>query len=195
MPHANTAQAASATCQSCGLCCAGLLFAKVSVYEKDKAARTLLSLAPDNLDKHAMPQPCQFLEGAACTIYADRPRNCRGFSCLSRDRVLNESLSLDEALQIIQSAKDAMQLMEQPVQDYQGISIAKTGFRPFCDDFIHLIRYKLDHDDMPTQAEYDILVLAFNVTKIVDRHFRETSRLNMFAEAIMAIEFLNAETS
>jgi|GEM_PF-1874089 len=187
----NTIHDAGQVCQGCGLCCSGLLFAKVNVYESDAAARRRVKLSADGPDTYAMPQPCQFLDGASCSIYADRPRNCRSYSCRTRDSIVEGTLGMDQARQNIQAAKDLLQQMEVPVQKYWDISIAKTGFRPFCDDFLHLIRFKLDQGETPTKEEHAILRRVSDVIKIVDPHFRKTGRRAMIDRAIAAIEVAN----
>jgi Fe-S-cluster containining protein len=76
-------------CQSCGLCCDGSLFGRVTLTTEEVAAarqRHLRVLA----NGRAFEQPCTALAGAddrwVCSVYRDRPRACHGFVCRLHER-------------------------------------------------------------------------------------------------------------
>ena len=70
-------------CPQCGLCCNGVLFGDVELKRGDDAKR-LASLGIELFAKggrKAFSQPCACFDGSLCTIYADRPKQCRAFEC------------------------------------------------------------------------------------------------------------------
>jgi Fe-S-cluster containining protein len=74
-------------CQSCGLCCDGSLFGRVSLAPEEVAAARQRHL-PVLANGRALEQPCTALaslDGAdrrrVCSVYPDRPRACRDFAC------------------------------------------------------------------------------------------------------------------
>ncbi len=79
--------ASQALCRSCGLCCDGSLFAGVDVDAAERSGN-----APPDL-----PQPCPHHRAGACAIYADRPRQCRAFTCRVLQAVEDGSRTRDWA--------------------------------------------------------------------------------------------------
>jgi hypothetical protein len=79
-------------CQSCALCCNGVLFKDVELQEQDdpirlEAAGLALNRTPS---KTRLPQPCEALcEDLSCSIYAKRPARCQEFDC----QLLRETLA------------------------------------------------------------------------------------------------------
>lgn len=85
--------AGSDLCTQCGLCCNGALFGFVPLTEEEQAR-------PRHHGHGArMPQPCEFLDGRTCGIYADGPPQvCSVFRCRLLRRFEAGELSLDDAL-------------------------------------------------------------------------------------------------
>ncbi len=75
----------SRICEACGLCCNGTLFGYVELRaaEVATAERHRLPLVePAEPDDPSFRLPCpRHVEGAGCSIYAERPSACRSFVC------------------------------------------------------------------------------------------------------------------
>lgn len=109
---ANTPQAPreaqlSALCQGCGFCCDGTLFTHVALEEAEAAQ---LEGSPVQLVRRAsggrsLTQPCGALEGCRCAVYAQRPRGCRGFTCLLGRALLEGELDLAQAQQQVEDTR------------------------------------------------------------------------------------------
>jgi len=89
------------------MCCNGVLFGDVELQRGDRPVR-LASLGLDLFRKgrkQAFAQPCSCLRGGLCSIYADRPRQCRAFECTQLRRVDRGQQTVSAALRNIQRAK------------------------------------------------------------------------------------------
>jgi len=97
--------AATSLCTACGLCCNGVLFHLVRLQPGD-SARGLTALGMKLRRKkgqHHFNQPCGFLEGCRCTIYAQRPERCRLFECRQLQKVAAGESTEAEAQALIGS--------------------------------------------------------------------------------------------
>ncbi len=66
-------------CQSCALCCDGTLFGKVPLELAElPPLRELAFDIMEVLEQAHFPQPCAKLVESRCSVYAARPKNCRG---------------------------------------------------------------------------------------------------------------------
>ncbi len=98
-------------CQSCGLCCDGSLFGRVPLATDEVAAarRRRLHVLPNG---RAFEQPCTalaLLDGAdprrVCSVYADRPRACRGFTCRLHERHRREGGPLEPRIATVRRVR------------------------------------------------------------------------------------------
>nr|AAS07883.1 putative metal-binding protein [uncultured marine bacterium 463] len=102
--HGNKASAASSLCQSCGLCCTGFACEVVIVKPEgdeayaDRFANGLV-LASDGQHRF-LELPCPAFDGN-CTMYEQRPSDCRSYQCDLLEQVLGGALSRDKADQVI----------------------------------------------------------------------------------------------
>ena len=101
-------------CKSCGLCCSGHLFAWVKLRSPELVP--LESLGVHVLREprqRGFSQPCPLWNGE-CTIYASPhyPRACKTYKCKLLKQVLDESVTLPEALTVVQKAKEMTQEVE-----------------------------------------------------------------------------------
>ena len=87
-------------CLDCGLCCDGTLFSSVDVAPGE--AEGLPVVAEGR--KLKVLQPCPAHDGR-CSVYADRPRSCREFSCVPLDAVESGAMTLAEATGLLRRAK------------------------------------------------------------------------------------------
>jgi uncharacterized protein len=99
-------RSAQSLCMACGLCCDGTLFGHVDLKPEDKIATLRACRIQILLDKNplAFKQPCAAYKNCTCTIYADRPRNCRDFQCVLLKRFKANAISQTEALKLIRDA-------------------------------------------------------------------------------------------
>ncbi|GEP42735.1 YkgJ family cysteine cluster protein [Brevifollis gellanilyticus] len=92
--------AASRLCTACGMCCNGVLFEIVRLQPQDDM-RGLERLGMEIYRKKKEPyfkQPCRFLEGCTCTIYAQRPTRCRHFECRQLKLLAAEEITESDAM-------------------------------------------------------------------------------------------------
>lgn len=195
MEKISTAHDASNLCQQCGLCCTGVLFEYVSFGEHELQSVELGSYKMKESGKQSLPHPCQFLDGTSCGIYVDRPSRCRSYACISRQQVLNGEKVLDEGSALITEIQTLLMQLVPIAQEVSGQDYRDVGFRKFCEKFIKSIETKLNKEIMPTELEQQVVTLCFEIVKIIDRHFRKTSRLNKFAQLVTGIDYLAEQTN
>lgn len=100
-------------CLACGLCCDGTLFPSTilrSADEADAARAVGLNVVPYR-GRNVFLQPCPAYRDCICTVYANRPPNCREFKCELLKNLEQGDISQEAAQQIVKSAlaaKDAM---------------------------------------------------------------------------------------
>lgn len=70
-------------CLGCGICCDGTLFSRVVLKEGDDAVRLRShGFTIQQRDEESFfSQACHGFSNGCCTVYDDRPRTCRRFSC------------------------------------------------------------------------------------------------------------------
>ncbi len=101
------AAAASRLCTACGLCCNGVLFHIVRLQPSD-SVKALEALGMKLSRKKREPyfnQPCRFLDGCTCQIYAARPARCRLFECRQIKGLTAEEISEVAAAEVIAQAR------------------------------------------------------------------------------------------
>jgi Fe-S-cluster containining protein len=119
-PRETVAERGEALCKQCGLCCSGEIFDVVPV-DPDEAGG-LRALGIDLIDRKggiAFPQPCVKWQRTCCSIYSQRPRSCRSYSCSLLDAVEADTLDLGgahariaEARRLIESARPFFEVGE-----------------------------------------------------------------------------------
>lgn len=99
--------AATRLCTNCGLCCNGVLFDLVRLQPQD-SVQQLTRLGMKLRRKKTQPwfpQPCQFLQSCACTIYENRPTRCRLFECQQLKKLHAGQITEQDALEVIARTK------------------------------------------------------------------------------------------
>jgi Fe-S-cluster containining protein len=194
LDQTSTAHHASTLCQQCGLCCTGLLFEYVSFEDHELGNVDVTNIKVKEPGKKTLPHPCQYLEGTSCGIYIDRPRKCQSFACTSRQRVLNGEMPLKDGSAIVTETQGLLEELIPLSKDTLGRDYRKTGFRKFAAAFAKSIDKKLRNQVMPSEVEQKTVTLCFEIIKIIDRHFRKTSRLNTYAQLVTGIAYLNEQS-
>jgi len=102
-------------CRSCGLCCDGSLFGSVELHpdELPRARKNRLRVLPRG---NAFEQPCAALsttgDRCTCSIYEERPRSCRSFSCRLYDQHRREGGPLEMRLDAVRRVRLLLRLVE-----------------------------------------------------------------------------------
>lgn len=98
----------SALCLACGLCCAGAFYDLVPLDpdELDHARRLRLPLF-DREPLLTFRLPCPRLDGTACTVYAERPRECARFACELLKAYRHGQVELPDAIERVGQARAA----------------------------------------------------------------------------------------
>jgi uncharacterized protein len=90
-------------CLTCGLCCDGTLFSSVPLRPNDEIGA--LKIAGVNIvsdgDPNMFTQPCAAHKNCTCTIYANRPQDCRTYKCELLKKFERDEISHEAALEII----------------------------------------------------------------------------------------------
>ncbi len=111
---------ANILCKSCGLCCSGHLFAwtNLTTAELDSAHALGFNIIQDNPAQRGFTQPCPMWDGV-CKIYTslDYPRSCKTYKCNVFRRLLDEDISLPEALAMIQETLNLIREIELLLSD------------------------------------------------------------------------------
>jgi len=104
-----------ALCRSCGLCCDGSLFGRGTLEPEELAGarKHRLHVIPRG---SAFEQPCSALAKLeaqyACSIYADRPRSCRAFTCRLYDRQRRDGGPLEARLESVRRVRALLESLE-----------------------------------------------------------------------------------
>ncbi|MBL8101721.1 MAG: hypothetical protein JNM02_04260 [Anaerolineales bacterium] len=106
---------ANILCKSCGLCCSGHLFAwtRLNASELDSAQSLGLNVIRDNPNLCGFTQPCSQWSGT-CAVYLspNYPRSCKTYKCTTLRRLLDEDISLPDALTVIQETLSLIREIE-----------------------------------------------------------------------------------
>ncbi len=117
-----TAKTVQELCPKCGLCCNGVLFTDVKLGKTDDLEK-LISLGLD-LKKRGTTwrflQPCSALCGRLCTIYRDRPSQCRAFECALVKNVASGRLTAGAALKKIERASRLAERIRELLRTWSG---------------------------------------------------------------------------
>lgn len=92
-------------CKACGLCCSGHLFAwtRLSTPELDSAQALGLNVIGNNPRQLGFTQPCPLWDGI-CAAYDSPgyPRSCKKYKCIVLRRLLDDDISLPDALYAVE---------------------------------------------------------------------------------------------
>ena len=92
-------------CQSCGICCDGLLFESASVDAdgpgKSWPAELIKTVTVDG----NLPQPCQAYQGSNCSIYSARPAACQNYQCNLLGQLNAGEVSLTDAQESVRQTR------------------------------------------------------------------------------------------
>jgi Fe-S-cluster containining protein len=95
----------SQLCTECGLCCTGALHDRAVLEPEELEFASDLGLEVQTEGRPAFALPCKYLQGCACTIYANRPKVCARYQCQLLDDLQQANISLEAALEHVRAAK------------------------------------------------------------------------------------------
>ena len=106
---------ATVLCKACGLCCTGHLFAWAKLKSSELRSAEALGLTVLGSDprQRGFNQPCPLWDGE-CTIYTspDYPHFCGLYKCTQLKKLADETVSLSEALTVVEQAKQMIREVE-----------------------------------------------------------------------------------
>ncbi|GAB1471969.1 hypothetical protein MASR2M66_28470 [Chloroflexota bacterium] len=116
---------ANLLCKACGLCCSGHLFSwvRLNAPELDNVEKLGVKVIRDDPRQRGFAQPCSLWNGA-CTVYTSPayPASCRKYKCTVLRRLLDEDISLPEALIIIEETLSLIREIEPLLPESSAIS-------------------------------------------------------------------------
>ena len=96
------------------MCCNGSLFSRVPLDPTEVDAMRKLGLyVLEGENKAYFAQPCAQLIHTDCSIYDDRPGNCRGYRCRILRRLESGELSLEAAQALVKKATELLSALHQ----------------------------------------------------------------------------------
>jgi hypothetical protein len=112
-------------CKACGLCCTGHLFVwtKLRSAELDSIEALDVKVVRSIPSQRGFNQPCPLWDGQ-CTIYTatSYPRFCRTYKCRLLKKLLDETTSLPEALNLVKQTKEMIRELEALLPDSASCS-------------------------------------------------------------------------
>ncbi len=151
---------ANQLCKACGLCCTGHLFVwvKLRPSELDPAEAMGLHVYRDDPTQRGFSLPCPLWQGA-CTIYTSRhyPKGCRAYTCDVYDELVRETLTLPEALAVIEQFKAMVRELE------PHLPPSNAGFRERLVAYLEDETRPPDPDDVLQQKAHALI--AFYATR------------------------------
>lgn len=155
---------ASSLCLDCGLCCNGTIYGFIELEGEDRNCLTGTDARIQDHDQGArLLFPCALLDGAACTIYRNRPSVCQAFSCTVLNQVADGAIDEAEARRRIAEAKAAAARAEP--EYLPGETPAEARYRWFAIN---------REPPIPADARFNLLMTALNL--VLDRYFRWPDR-------------------
>jgi Fe-S-cluster containining protein len=168
---ATTSDAVSQLCPACGLCCNGVLFGDVEL-QRDDDAKILTQLHLDLFRKGrktAFSQPCSCFDGKLCSIYTDRPKQCRAFECGLIKRVSAGKLTTGAALKVIAETRRRSEALLNLVREFGNTDEAKPLNRRYADVVGQPIDMAADEADLERRGE--LMMGVASLMKLLQQDF------------------------
>ncbi|MCP4337727.1 MAG: hypothetical protein GY799_02305 [Desulfobulbaceae bacterium] len=150
-------------CQSCGLCCTGVMFSEVPLHETDDC-ELLQNLGIDiqlHDGKKSFSLPCQHHDESSCKIYADRPGVCVGFRCCLLKDLHTGKIDLQQAEQYIHTVSLAHDRLKREIAELAPNLAGSNIFK--------IRHYVANH---PSEQLKPIGFYAFVLARYIRQHFR-----------------------
>jgi hypothetical protein len=162
-------------CLRCGLCCDGTFLSGVPLKPDDEVAPLKavgINIVSDNYST-VLKLPCAAHKNCTCTIYADRPQECRTYKCKLLKMFERDDISQQSALEIIDKVRSLKNEMN--TLAHAASTTAQSG-----EEIILLMkRCQRALSIGTTKQDFARVLLKFGELQIyLDRFFREEA---MFA--------------
>lgn len=106
----------SSICLSCLLCCDGTLIGFVQLESEEiLPLKGLLDIEEDSNGSGVFLHPCKNLCADGCTIYDQRPKQCRSFNCSLLKSVEQKEVTFDSAVEVINAVKEKKSTIEKQI--------------------------------------------------------------------------------
>lgn len=117
---------ANLLCKACGLCCSGHLFSwvRLNAPELDKIEKLGLKVIRSDPRQRGFVQPCAMWRDGVCSVYTspDYPRSCEKYKCQVLKRLLDDDISLSDAMPILQETLALIHEIEALLPDSSAAS-------------------------------------------------------------------------
>lgn len=96
---------ASKICIECQLCCNGSMIGFIQLEKSEiERVKTIMEIEEEN-GHGVIIEPCKKLGCNGCTVYENRPKQCRAFECKLLKSVGEKKVSMDTAFDIVEIIK------------------------------------------------------------------------------------------
>ena len=144
-------------CLSCLLCCDGTLIGFVQLEKEEiPPLKGLLDIEEDSNGSGVFLHPCKNLCANGCTIYDDRPSQCRAFNCGLLKSVEQKEVAFDSAVNIIDEVKQKKSAIEKQIAQL-CIELKSPSFYFKMVELKKLLK-KLPHQDTKTPKYQKLMV-------------------------------------
>ncbi len=99
-------------CLSCGFCCNGTLIGFVQLDGDELSVLRELKDIEEVGEKGFFFLPCNNLGSNGCSIYAQRPQNCRVYNCKMLKSIEKQEFSFEAAIEVIAIVKQKKSIIE-----------------------------------------------------------------------------------
>ncbi|MFN8411412.1 MAG: hypothetical protein U0Z26_03390 [Anaerolineales bacterium] len=153
-------------CKACGMCCNGSLFAwvRLNANELDRSEALGLNVIRNDPRQRGFTQPCPMWNGT-CTIYTslDYPRSCGTYKCKVLRQLLDEDISLPDALTVVQDTLEMIRSIDLLLPASPSMS-----FRERLITFKEELEKRSEQDRKPLEQEF-LLKAGDLLTRYEDR--------------------------
>ena len=159
-------------CTDCAMCCNGAIFDWVRATPDEMSVLPAAGFrATGDAKGPGFGQPCPLLEGNLCSAYAVRPGGCRKFECKLLRAHKEGTVSREEALGIIASARELLGAVRPLLHDGETLPAARARWRSW-------FAARPDGAQAgPTDSAFVLRMTMLN--RFLDRHFRKDSKRQM----------------
>lgn len=144
-------------CLSCLLCCDGTLIGFVQLEKEEiPALKNVLEIEEDSKGDGVFLQACNNLCADGCTIYDDRPKQCRSFNCKLLKSVEDYEIAFDSAADVILVVKQKKDAIEKQIAQL-CIELKSPSFYFKMVELKKLLK-KLPHQETKTPKYQKLMV-------------------------------------
>lgn len=158
-------------CLSCGFCCDGTLFDKVSI---ELTEHFQFPIEGDKDNGFYFLQPCLAHEGSKCTIYDERPEACVAFRCKLLKNLEANRTGKEQSLFQISLTKSLIEdLDKKMLQHHPGLT-GETYFHRFMNFSGH---FKAQMSEANFEKKYGLVMRKFEIVQqSIKEHFYDGKR-------------------